>query len=540
MSLIESTKAFGTADCRKWRGVIFETHANVAGLLAGGFLRRAKAGGLDGNRRGNIWLRDANERLKIGGITAARSDDEIRDLAEACAKTCKRAYAQNATQIGFMRSVQVVQECCDARGVEFPVEFKKSDKSEDQRAKLAAAVARCCDPQWWRRQLRKRTGRIVEAVMRDAGAVRKGRSPYVSPWAFARWQAAQKRNAGTLANMVAVCDESGEEIGLDECVKASVSNPENRRNELMVRMRGWEEIATAMQLRGAMLTLTAPSKYHAQLASGGINPKFSGATPADTMDYLNSVWARIRAAWARAGIKAFGFRITEPHHDGTPHNHFLLFFSASDIEESRSIFRAYALAEEGDEAGAQKYRCDWVSIDSAKGTAAGYVAKYVSKNIDGYGFADSETDEEGEVFASEGAARVRAWASLWGIRQFQQIGAVSVTVYRELRRVSDPLAMEPEEVQQARAAADAGDWSAFVEVMGGAFVKRAEQLLRPLRVASDKPGRYGEAVERILGLVLGRALKGYVADFMSRWCLPTREKVWRIVEAWTVRALGPP
>ena len=84
-------------------------------------------------------------------------------------------------------------------------------------------------------------------------------------------------------------------------------------------------------------------------------------------------------------------------------------------------------------------RVDFKDIDPAKGCAAAYLAKYVSKNIDGLtnsGESMGDDDEaEPGTSAAETAKRVGAWASQWGIRQFQQIGGVPVTLYRELRRV---------------------------------------------------------------------------------------------------------
>lgn len=48
-----------------------------------------------------------------------------------------------------------------------------------------------------------------------------------------------------------------------------------------------------------------------------------------------------------------------------------------------AILRQYALADSGNERGAAQHRCDFKLIDKARGTAAGYIAKYVAKNIDG-------------------------------------------------------------------------------------------------------------------------------------------------------------
>jgi hypothetical protein len=539
--MIEQTEQFGTHECRRWRAMIFRAHPALAGDLARGFLDRARAAGIvydiDGNRAGNTWLRECDDRLTFGTkLSATLDDDEIQQRAELCAQAVAREFSSAAGN-DMQKAIERARWRVERYGIAWPAKITKRDSAEQQRDKHLGAVARASDALWWRRQLRKVAGRKVEGFMREAGRVHRRAGLYVSDWMLARWRAAQQRNADTLSRFDAVTDgDDGDEIAvpLADCVAASVANPENRRNELMTRMRGWEEVAAALLLRGALLTLTAPSKYHPILHAGGRNPKFNGADPRAAMAYLNAVWARIRAAWQRADIRAFGFRITEPHHDGTPHNHFLLFFAADQIEKAWAIFREHALAEDGDEPGAEKYRCDRADIDPAKGTAAGYVAKYVSKNIDGAHMGDDaalDGIESAQAREAGKAQRVRAWASCWGIRQFQQIGAVSVTVYRELRRLTDPLTWEPAEVEAARLAADAGDWAKFVEIMGGGFVERAAQLLRPLYADKDKPGRYGEAIKRLAGLALGRALQGYAPTFCAQWTLETREKIWRIVEA---------
>ena len=72
------------------------------------------------------------------------------------------------------------------------------------------------------------------------------------------------------------------------------------------------------------------------------NNKYRGASPRETQQYLCKVWARTRAAWKRKGIRVFGFRVVEPHHDATPHWHLLLFMRPECVEQAREIFRKHA------------------------------------------------------------------------------------------------------------------------------------------------------------------------------------------------------
>jgi len=259
------------------------------------------------------------------------------------------------------------------------------------------------------------------------------------------------------------------------------ANPRIRRAELMTRIAGFEACAAALGHVAEFWTVTCPSRFHARRSDDGrANQKYdAGKTPKDAQDHLVATWAKCRAALQRRGVRAYGFRIAEPHHDGCPHWHLLLFMPADAVEKARALVLRYFLEQhEPHEAGARAQRCKFVAIEPGKGSAVGYVAKYVAKSIDGYGL---EKDLLGNP-ALLAAERVEAWAATWGIRQFQQIGGAPVGVWRELRRMTGEERLT-DAAEQARQAANAGagkwaaGWAEYMRIQGGPMVKRADLVL---------------------------------------------------------------
>ncbi|WP_420787788.1 replication endonuclease [Shewanella chilikensis] len=356
--------------------------------------------------------------------------------------------------------------------------------------KVKGAINRAKDEQWWRRKLKTKHIREGETLSRRYNQVNRAKGIYISNLGLGKIRHRWQENQSFLENTIAT-NEQGYSASLAELSSLNVSNPSIRRQELMVRTRGFEECCKAMGHQALFITLTCPSKYHRSLSkSGSKNPNWNGATPLDGQQYLRRTFERIRAALGNQNIGIFGFRVAEPHHDGTPHWHLLLFVEPNQAQALLKVFRRYAFEEDSNEPGAAKHRLKVEEIDPSKGSATGYIAKYISKNIDGEGI---DQDLYGED-AKDSAIRVRAWASLWGIRQFQQLGGASVTVWRELRRMEAIQAAELDWIESIRQCVDQGDWQGYTEQMGGVFCKRQEQVIRPLYEQVQEAKQNPEAI----------------------------------------------
>ena len=431
-----------------------------------------------------------NEHDKLP-VTAM--DDEIMCSADMLTRIVY-GYADKYKDGGLI--VDGITLLCRRMGVSVPLGKDDAEK-----------IKRACDRGWWFRALRKEHGRRFEHTAIQTGFVSYRAGIYISHESAIRQIKQNEANAKLLARTTLV-NELGQEFPLDELAALGVANKAIRRGELMTRIRGFEEVAKDLGHSGMFWTITAPSKFHAVLAkSGHMNPTYEGATPREAQAYLCSVWARIRAAFKRAGIQPYGFRIAEPHHDGCPHWHMLLFVAQEHVQQMNAIIHEYALKEDGNEKGAQENRVKLVEIEAGKGTAAGYIIKYVCKNVDGNGVGDHKTLDgwtvtndllgNQEITPSQ---RVTLWSQWWGIRQFQQIGGVPVGIWREFRRIkAEAVLNAPSEIKAAWVAVQKtgeqlADWAAFCRALGGVTVGR-RALVQLSRKEVEIVGRYATYIQ---------------------------------------------
>lgn len=446
-------------------------------------------------RRANGTCLQLSKTLQRAHVGRAFDEQELRDYAENYARTCASLRAHDPHEVlGRLSGLRTPYvHSCDGPVTCLPVRqdnFASEMRLFAAKCTFAASVgidvipasrtmrffglsARLDDPLWWRRQLRALWSRKSEHAMRQLGAVRNGREVYVSD-AAVRQRGDQRRRMQQFFESSMVVNELGESIDLEHVVEHSLSNPRLRRGELMARARGFEEIAAHFKHEAIFLTLTTPSCYHAELHRGGRNPNYQGATVREAQAWLCRTWSRCRSQLQREDIRYYGIRVAEPHHDGTPHWHVLLFAQRSSITRLGEIIHEQFLKEFAAEAGAYDKRVHIERIDRSRGSAVGYLAKYIAKNLDAAGAIHAESSRETGLAAGrgleisvavcEGVARVDAWAALHRIRQFQQLGGPPVGLYREARRLRDP--HHDPDLERIRAHADRGDWRGFCLAAG--------------------------------------------------------------------------
>jgi hypothetical protein len=477
----------------------------------------------------------------------ATDDEGVRVIAQDCADRCRRmalhhnvngrvkpstAEPINEDFSYATKRLEPLTEICGSnsgetfrRLTEYAASFRiEAIKVTEKGVTELGAIKRMCDKNWWMRRLRKVFNQAYEQTAIELKLVHKYKQIYASDLTVKKRQQQRAYNEQMLSSM-SVINDAGQRFSLKELSDLNVSNPAVRKAELMVRMRGFEELSKEHGHQGMFITITCPSKYHAVYSkSGQPNPKYQHLTPYQANQYLCGLWSRIRAQWNRKDIKPYGFRVSEPQHDGTPHWHILLFVEPQHIDEVKQVVSHYALEEDGDEKGAAQNRCDFKLIDPEKGSATGYIAKYVSKNIDGLGL-DVGVYGENPITAAQ---RVDAWASCWCIRQFQQIGGASVSVWRELRRLKTPLGLD-DLFEKARIAADSSKWHDYINAMGGVFAKRKDQLLKLAYDASFN----SDTGECKLGFYDGNIIQTVKGLMFKGKMIITRFYSWRMEKAGT-------
>ncbi|MGA5654702.1 replication endonuclease [Rahnella contaminans] len=471
------------------------------------------------------------------------SDKPLRRFTQSIAAQLKTIYEDRCDQLlaenggDYAVLLQSDTQCAlyrDIAGMSrafnvTPMYWTKFSKGKLDATSAIAGMSRLVNPDWWLSQLKGQRTRWRESLLIAIGKVNRDASPYASKQAIREVRSRRLSNLDYLKSRDLENVETGERISLIDKVMASISNPEIRRMELMNTIAFTEKYAASKGDVGMFLTITTPSKYHPTRVVGTGDKKRvqrnhtwdkEAYTPKDAQRYLCGIWSKMRTAFKDSGLSVYGMRVVEPHHDATPHWHMMLFTKPAMRKPVIDIMRKYAMKEDGDERGAAKNRFDCKHLN--RGGAAGYIAKYIAKNIDGYALEGERDHETGELL-TDSAAAVTAWAATWRIPQFHPIGLPTMGTWRECRRIRSISLADTfdDEVEAVRAAADVGNFMDYIIAQGGANVPRKEQTVRVARRVAYELNAYDEEVKKVVGIFAPHLGESHVYE--------TRTTQWRIV-----------
>jgi hypothetical protein len=513
------------------------------------------------------------------GITADDDDDTLILKAQKLAATFARMIHGGSLSTALNHAATL--------GIKPPQVPHKAIRLDDgavvtdrETIRTIGQTKRLTSPRWLYGLMRREKERLAELQAIRLCMIHKGKSAYVSRRGLAVQAAKAFMAREYMASREAVSTTDGRVMNMGDVMNAGVANPVNLRNEMMMRISDGERYLMQYHPDHACLffTFTAPSAFHAMRMTGGYrstdkqgitrtigavatpNPNYQQQiavhkgrgkaavttlhenTPRLSHHWLTDKFSDFRT-WAKDnGIELHYIRTTEPNHDSTAHWHGLLWVASNVVQEVKRALKDAFLAEFGDEVGAWKHRVQIMQIDPSKGSAAGYLTKYISKNIDGFAIGK---DFESGLDAATGAEAVTAWRKTWGIRAFQFGGKFApVTHWRELRRLTPPQVADRPLLAAMRNAADLSDWYGFVvhtqrnpTVLHTGIIdlKDGSGITTPLdwsdfnpedadrqaafeaRAKLAKPNAYGEVVPRAIGIKAANEAQLY-----------TRDTVWEI------------
>lgn len=321
-----------TREQQKYIAATVRPVEQVAGMIARAYVDQAKAGGYV---KANLELQQVARHFFRAELNLSWNDEQLSQWCESRAKkaTPWLRAAQATDNPGVLDElVQQGQALCARYGIDAP--------DVEEHGPLPT-LARLADAKWWRLKARRLQAAEVERIAILLGRVRKGREIYCSDETVRRRSAQRHRNRKYLENTTAENITANLKAGerktytLAELADLSNSNPRIRRVELMVRVRGFDEVAQLLHHKRDFWTMTTPSRFHRWTTVGSKknqkvvreNPRWDGSTPRDAQEWLCTVWSRIRSALDKCGIRLYGFRVVEAHHDGTPHWHAAMFYS---------------------------------------------------------------------------------------------------------------------------------------------------------------------------------------------------------------------
>lgn len=265
---------------------------------------------------------------------------------------------------------------------------------------------------------------------------------------------------------------------------SEICNTTHKRvSELYVFSLGIDQLAQDKDMNYMLITLTCPPRMHPRPTTKN---SWDGTTTKEAYEFLNRSNEAVKRRLSNKKIKfsrgdAFGIIVTEPHADGCPHIHILMYHRPEDqsliIQEYRKEFdwsaRAIDFSIE-----------DKDRSDAARGSS--YLFKYLSDS-----FCDSDNADTDATSKKRSKAKyIDTWRSQTNMRAFRTFGLRRcATLWRQCRKLRDIKEDCSPLLQSAISAACENDFHRFYD------------LSQDLKIATEESTtRYGELYHKVIGV----------------------------------------
>ena len=371
------------------------------------------------------------------------------------------------------------------------------------------------DPLWQRRQLRRTAGLARQHLAAALGTVGRGASPYADDYSLTC-----RRDRDDAARAWADAHVWQPPGGGAPVPMASIREGSDtaRLHRLGAMAAGLDEVAERNGLDPIMITLTLPPEWHP-------SPKVGNRTwtaergPEATDDALRHRWNLFRSRMAKSKVRLLGLRVWEPHRDGCPHAHALLYVRPEQVGEvDRHLMAVCPEPTPG-----RRVASTLVEIDRTRSRGSTYVMKYLRKTLTPSPTGADAVPGTGDDdhMSGDHHDRTRATASERGWRRYAALGVHGVQRpwQRVLTATDAEVAAAPVRVREARAALDEGRWADALESMGA--VRRPG--IGRLRLGYDS-----ETVDLTTGEILPLVDRYGSSCRRAAWLLDTETPAWRL------------
>lgn len=384
------------------------------------------------------------------------------------------------------------------------------------------------DPVWQRRQIRERIAKTDTHVAAILGLVggrkpRKGepdhRQLFVSNFTLARAEEARRRTRETLAQYELI-NADGDVLNL---LSVADSKARTRRAMIYALALGIQQYGKEEGYVPVFVTCTLPGEFHPNPSKGTLSydPALSLR---DANAELSKRLQRVRALLQRRTRKRepvdyWGLWVREPHDDGCPHLHALLYVRPEQVRSLRYMFKKHF-----DTRHALKVKIFNRRRDDGAAEAT-YLMKYLLKTLPGSSAASNSASpdgqREGDVGQNDGSvdggedgflddgdhlgniSAYQAWASSIRCRRFGFIGFARGLIgrWQVIFRLKE--APEAPRLRAAYFAIRRNAWGDAMRLLGAfdrltAAPGEARDQGPAIAMYEPKVNRYGETVRALI------------------------------------------